>query len=107
MTSKLQKPSESWKTGVDHVKSLSHAPTVAVSARPSGPNIHWLTEVSSALFPLNVRSTQPRVSVTSTEKRFSDHINKDGKMIHCVAATSLAKAQRNREVSGVANRRTE
>src|SRR2546423_12000624 len=39
MTSKLQKPSHSWKTGADHRRNLSHKPIVADSSSPPRPNI--------------------------------------------------------------------
>ena len=68
MTRRLQKPSLSWKTGVDQRRTLSQVPTVAVSNSPFGPKIHSLTDASLARFPLKVRSTQLLLSAGSTEK---------------------------------------
>lgn len=107
MTKRLQKPSHSWKIGVDHHNILSQPPTVTVSSSPSGPNIQSRNEASSALLPLKVRSTQLVLPSSSTEKRLSDQMSSEGKTSHWVQATSCKSARLYRDLSGVTSRRTE
>jgi hypothetical protein len=90
MTSKLQNPSTNWKTGVDHRSSLSQFPIVKLSTSPSRPKSQPVIEVSSALFPLKVRSTHPLVS-ESIENRLSDQMSKAGTISHCVERMRTTK----------------
>jgi hypothetical protein len=61
MTSKLQKPSHSWKKGVDHRSNFPQLSIVAVSTNPSLPRIQSRKLLFPALFPLNVLDTHPPV----------------------------------------------
>src|SRR5205809_5435017 len=107
MTSRLQNPSASWNTGVDHLNNLSQFPTVAASAKPSGPKTHCQSDVSCALFPVNVRSTQPLLLSASTEKRFNDQISKAGKMNHWDDRITKITEYRTQDRSGVVTLRRE
>jgi hypothetical protein len=107
ITSRLQKPSPTWNTGVLYRSTLSHVPIVIISMRPSTPNSHSYTSMSWARFPPKVRSTHPELLSASMENLLRLHINIVGIMSHCVAAKMLHIAHRNLESSGVASRRTE
>src|SRR5690348_16461253 len=63
MTSRLQKPSASWKTGVLYLSVLSQAPMETFCNRPSGPKIQSWIDVKSERLPPNVLSTQPALFV--------------------------------------------
>src|SRR5690349_9414193 len=93
MTSKLQNPSASWKNGTEYLRSLSHVPTVAASAKPLGPNIHSRTLASCARLPSNVLSTQPPLFVASTANRFKLQINSPGTTTHCVKPTKMTRVR--------------
>src|SRR4051812_25502992 len=83
ITSKLQKPSPTWNTGVLYRSSLSQLPTVTFCTSPSLPNSHSCTLVSCALFPPNVLSTHPELLSESTENLFRLQIRSVGITIHC------------------------
>ena len=83
MTSRVQKPSRSWKTGPEYLSILSQLPSITVSSTPSLPNTHsvqlvlldWNT-------PPKVLSTQ-LVLPASTPNCPKDHMSSVGMMIHC------------------------
>jgi hypothetical protein len=103
MTSRLQNPSTSWKTGVDQRNNVSQLPIVTVSTKPPWPKIHALIEVSAARFPSNVLSTHPLLLFESTEKRLRDQISKVGTISDCVERMRMTRNRRNRDWSGVAS----
>lgn len=107
MTSRLQKPSASWKTGVLYRSVLSQAPMDALCNSPWLPKIHSLTVLKSDLLPPNVFSTQPVLLVASMENLFRLQISSVGIASHCAQAMMLHSAHRTREVSGVASLRAE
>ena len=103
ITNKLQKPSASWKNGVEYLRSLSQVPIVIISRRPPEPNIHSFTLESCALLPSNVLATQSPLAFASTANRFILHINKPGMSNHCAIPMILTSAHLIRELSGVAS----
>ena len=103
ITNKLQKPSASWKKGVEYLSNLSHVPTVNVSSSPPDPKIHSLKLACWALFPSNVLATQSPELFESTANRFMLHINSPGNRIHCAIPSICTKAHRILEWSGVAS----
>ena len=92
MTSRLQKPSASWNSGVEYVSSLSHVPTVSASYNPPGPKIHSATLVSLDRFPPNVFASQSPPVFESSVKRLRLQISSAGITNHCVSPTTWTSA---------------
>lgn len=107
MTSRLQKPSAIWKTGVLYLSVLSHAPIEALCSRPWLPKIHSCTVLKSERRPPKVRSTQPELLLASMENLFKLQISRAGMASHWAQAIMLHSAHLNLELSGVARRRAE
>src|ERR1700722_20352324 len=107
MTSKLQKPSQSWNTGADHRRNVSHNPIVADSTSPPGPKIQSWYEECACFLRSNVRCTHPPSSSASTENFPRAQMSSPGMINHCVPLTNCIKAHRKRERSGVDTLRME
>lgn len=107
MTSKLQKPSQSWKKGDDHRRTLSHRLMVAVSRTPPGPKIHSRNDEWFSFVIFIFRRTHDLSPSGSTGNLPSTQRSRPGIMNHCATRMSWTNVHRKRECSGVAILRSE
>ena len=102
ITSRLQKPSSSWNTGLEYLSVLSHPPNVTFSSTPPCPKNHscQLSGLALVVTWAIVRETQS-VLPASIENRLSAQISRPGITTNCDSRTMLVKVHRIRDDSGV------
>jgi len=102
MTSRLQKPSSSWNTGLEYLSVLSQPPSVTFSSTPPCPKNHsrqlsGLALVVTCEIVLETQSVLP----ASIENRLRAQISRPGITTNCDRRTRFVKVHRIRDDSGV------
>lgn len=102
ITSRLQKPSSSWNTGLEYRNVLSQPPSVTFSSRPPCPKNHscQLSGFDLGVTCAMVLETQS-VLPASMENRLRAQISRPGMTTNWDRRTMFVKVHRIRDDSGV------